>query len=106
MSHNSNERRCIYRRADGRQCGAPALLDHRYCELHRTWWESQLQELCGLAVAEADEEENDDAEAVEGAFTELVRLMLSDQIDDARAGVLLYALQTASAAPDQLWYCD
>ncbi len=104
MSHAEMERRCLYRRVDGRQCGAPALLEHRFCELHQTWWEAQLHELCGLGGS--NEEEPGDETAVEGAFTELVRLMLTDQIDDARAGVLLYALQTAAASSDQLWYCD
>lgn len=105
MSQVENERRCIYRRADGRQCGAPALLAHRYCELHRTWWEAQMQELCGLAACQDDGQDGDDL-AVEDAFTELVRLMLTGEIDDARAGVLLYALQTATTLPDRLWYCD
>ncbi len=98
------ERRCCYRRPDGRQCGAPAMLDHRYCELHRAWWGAQLHELCGLASSRSDDEPGDDV--MESAFTELVRLMLTNQIDDARAGVLLYALQTASDAPGELWYCD
>lgn len=93
--------RCQYLKADGIQCGSPALRDHIYCysELHRLRGEEQSPFPIGIPDLE-------DPNAIQGAFTEVMRLMLTDQIDDRRAGLLLYALQTAAVHLDQLWYSD
>ena len=100
--------RCQYIKSGDVQCGSPALRDHTYCYFHSNWRESELRRLRGLeqpsfAIGLPDVE---DTNAMQGALTEVIRLMLTDQIDDRRAGVLLYALQTASSDLDQLWYCD
>lgn len=100
--------RCQYLKADGIQCGSPALRDHIYCYFHNNWRESELHRLRGeeqspFPIGIPDLE---DPNAIQGAFTEVMRLMLTDQIDDRRAGLLLYALQTAAVHLDQLWYSD
>jgi len=102
-------RRCQYIKADDSQCGAPALRDHHYCYFHHNWRESEVRRLRGLeqqsplAMGLPDPM---DENALHGALTEVMRLMLMDEIDDRRAGLLLYALQTASNDLNQLWYCD
>ena len=100
--------RCQYIKGDGIQCGAPALRDHTYCYFHNNWRESELRRLRGeeqspFPMGIPDPE---DANAIQGAFTQIIRLMLTDQIDDRRAGLLLYALQTSAINLDQLWYAD
>ncbi len=101
--------RCQYIKSDGRPCGFPALRDHSYCYFHNHWRESELRRLRGLeqeSLFPMGIPDPGDPNAIEGALTEVMRLMLTDQIDDRRAGILLYALQTASGNLDQLWYCD
>ena len=97
--------RCQYLTSEGHQCGSPALRDDQYCYFHQNWRENELRRLRGLPASLAIPDMHDE-NSVEGAFTELVRLMLTDQIDDARAGQLLHALQTSSADLEQLWYAD
>lgn len=97
--------RCQYVTPDDRQCGSPALRDHNYCYLHNNWRENELRRLQGLPTCLSMPDMHDE-NSVEGAFTELVRLMLTDQIDDTRAGQLLHALQTSAANLDELWYAD
>jgi len=105
----SEVHRCQYIKADDSQCGAPALRDHHYCYFHQNWRESELRRIRGLeqpspfAAALPD---CTDANAIQGALTEVIRLMLMDEIDDRRAGLLLYALQTACDDLDQFWCCD
>ncbi len=97
--------RCQYVNSDDRQCGSPALRDDLYCYLHMNWRENELRQLRGLRphLAVPDMQ---DQNSVEGAFTEIIRLMLTDQIDDTRAGQLLHALQNSAPDLDELWYSD
>ncbi|HZU42656.1 MAG TPA: hypothetical protein VE994_08295 [Terriglobales bacterium] len=97
--------RCHYINSDGRHCGSPALREDDYCYFHQNWRENELRRLRGLPPCVAIPDMHDE-NSVEGAFTELVRLMLTDQIDDTRAGQLLHALQTSAADLEQLWYAD
>lgn len=97
--------RCQYINSDGHQCGSPALRDDNYCYFHKSWRENELRRLRGLPPCLAIPDMHDE-NSIEGAFTELLRLMLTDQIDDARAGQLLHALQTSAPDLDELWYAD
>jgi hypothetical protein len=91
--------------SNGHRCGSPSLRDDNYCYSHKNWRENELRRLRGLSPCVAPPDLHDE-NSVEGAFTELLRLMLTDQIDDARAGQLLHALQTSAPDLDELWYAD
>jgi hypothetical protein len=101
-------RHCQYIKADGSPCESPALRDHSYCYFHRNWREQELRRLLGQEESRFPGELPDlqDPAVIQVAANELMRLMLTDQIDDDRAGLLLYALQTAATDLDPLWYAD
>ena len=101
----STSPRCQYINSENDQCGSPALRDDHYCYFHKNWRDNELRRLRGLRPSLALPDMHDE-NSLEGAFTELLRLMLTDQIGDDRAGQLLHALQTSSPDLDELWYAD
>src|SRR6202795_3568758 len=91
--------RCQHLRVNGTQCGSPALRKHRFCFFHKVWRQKRLQintnirreqGAVTLPVLE-------DANSIQVALMQVMRLLISAQIDHRTAGLLLYALQTASA---------
>ena len=102
----SEVRRCQYIKADGAQCPSPALRDHNECYFHHNWRERELRRIRDLELQPPLVPDPMDENALQGALTEILRLMLMDEIDNHRAGLLLYALQNAGNSLDQLWYSD
>jgi hypothetical protein len=91
-------RRCIHIKTNGIQCGSPALKDHVRCYFH-------LQ-ASALNTYQLGSYENDapftlplleDAESVQVALQRVTFWLLNGRIDARTAGLVLYALQTASA---------
>jgi hypothetical protein len=91
--------RCQHIKVNGTQCGSPALRKHRFCYFHKEWREKRLQinrntqrgqQQITLPVFE-------DANSIQVALMQVTRLLLTQQIDHKTAGLLLYALQTASS---------
>jgi hypothetical protein len=91
--------RCQHIKVNGTQCGSPALRKHRHCYFHREWRAKRLQinrnvqreqQQITLPVFE-------DANSIQVALMQVTRLLLTQQIDHKTAGLLLYALQTASS---------
>ena len=64
--------RCQHLKLNGTQCGSPALRRNRFCFFHKRFRDEQI------------------------ALMQIMRLILSHQIDHKSASLLLYALQTAS----------
>ena len=95
---------CQHIKINGEQCGGPALRGRRYCRFHddaarRQRHSNKLAKdpftrhtfnPVRLPVLE-------DANAVQVALMETINAMLDGRINEQRAGLLLYALQTASA---------
>lgn len=80
------------------QCGSPALRGGRLCFFHNNWHARRIQlnripdqndAVFNLPVLE-------DANSIQVALMQVMRLILSHAIDSKSAGLLLYALQTAS----------
>src|SRR5437764_621596 len=82
--------RCHHRKADGVRCGSPALHGRRFCYFHnrlRVRRDAPLNYLPPL----------EDANGIQSAIMEVARALLQNKIDRKTAGLLFYALQTASA---------
>lgn len=90
--------RCQHVKVNGTQCGSPALRRRKYCFFHQQWRQQhinlrarpQRKAVIDLPVLE-------DANSIQMTITQVMRLILSKQIDSKDASLLLYALQTASS---------
>jgi hypothetical protein len=91
--------RCQHLKINGTQCGSPALRRHRFCYFHKRFQDERIQlsadrARCGVATFELPILE--DANSIQIALMQVMRLLVSGQLDHKTASLLLYALQTAS----------
>jgi len=97
---SSYPNRCQHLKTNGTQCGSPALRRNRFCFFHKRYQDERIR-LNGdrrrrgtatffLPVLE-------DANSIQMSLQQVVRLLLTGQIEHKTASLLLYALQTASA---------
>jgi hypothetical protein len=90
--------RCQHIKVNGTQCGSPALRDEKYCYFHLRW------ALKSMEIDEGRQRERwnvtlslpEDADSIQMGVGEVLRLMMTRQVDHRTAAVMLYALQTAS----------
>jgi hypothetical protein len=89
-------RRCHHIKANGIQCGSPALREQKYCYFHTQWCRKSrdidvhVRRPITLPTLE-------DANSIQVGLAEVMRLLVSHQIDDRTASLLLRALRTAVA---------
>jgi hypothetical protein len=92
--------RCQHIKVNGTQCGSPSLKSRRLCFFHNRWREARIeftrsghpvQEITALDLPVLE-----DANSVQVAIMQVLRLLLAKQLDPKIAGLLLYGLQTAS----------
>jgi hypothetical protein len=92
--------RCEHLKVNGTQCGSPALRRNHFCYFHKHWQETRIVLNANRARrgrAAIDLPVLEDANSIQVALMQVMRLILSAQIDPKTAGLLLYALQTASS---------
>jgi len=91
--------RCQHLKINGTQCGSPALRRNRFCFFHKRFQDERIR----LA---ADRKRSpgtfilpvlEDANSIQIALMQVMRLLVAQQIEHKTASLLLYALQTASA---------
>jgi hypothetical protein len=82
--------RCQHLKVNGTQCGSPALHGKRFCYFHSR---HQLKPTKDSAF---DFPTLEDANAIQIALMQVIRAIADNKIECKRAGLLLYALQTAS----------
>lgn len=91
--------RCQHIKINGTQCGSPALRNEKHCFFHTQWTRKtrdidvethEAQWNITLALME-------DANSIQMGLGEVMRMLVSKTLDFRTAGLLLYALQTASA---------
>jgi hypothetical protein len=94
-----NVPRCQHLKVTGIQCGSPALRRNRFCFFHKRFQEESIS----LSRDRARQGRGkfvlpvlENAEAVQVSLMQVMRLLVSGQIDARTGGLLLYALQTAS----------
>jgi hypothetical protein len=92
--------RCQHVKVNGVQCGSPALRRNRFCFFHKRFQDERIR----LATDRARRSPAiftlpvlEDANSVQIALMQVMRLLLSRQIEHKTASLLLYALQTASS---------
>jgi hypothetical protein len=91
--------RCQHIKVNGTQCGSPALRRNRFCYFHKQWHGQRIlinSRRARQARASIDMPVLEDANSVQVSVMQVMRLILSGRIDNKTAGLLLYALQTAS----------
>ena len=92
-------RRCHHVKINGTQCGSPALRGKCYCYFHHNF-----RHLGTYGAPQRPLRDPfhgrfpvlEDANSVQAAVMQVIRLILARQIDRKEAGLLLYALQLAS----------
>jgi hypothetical protein len=92
--------RCQHLKVNGTQCGSPALRRNHFCYFHKRWQETRIVLNANRARrgrAALDLPVLEDANSIQVALMQVMRLILSGQLDPKTAGLLLYALQTASS---------
>ena len=94
-----NVPRCQHIKTNGTRCGSPALRHQTLCFFHQRWQQQRIsiprhypgyETSIELPVLE-------DANSIQMALTQVMRLILLQKVSTKEAGLLLYALQIASA---------
>lgn len=91
--------RCQHLKTNGTQCGSPALRRNRFCYFHKRYQDERIR-------LNADRRRRgtatfflpvlEDANSIQMSLMQIMRLLLTGQIEHKTASLLLYALQTAS----------
>lgn len=92
--------RCQHLKINGTQCGSPALRRNRFCFFHKRFQDERIRLAAdrkrrGIATFILPVLE--DANSIQMALQQVMRLLVSRDIDHKTASLLLYALQTASS---------
>jgi len=97
MSYDIFIPRCTHIKTNGTQCGSPALRGRRFCFFHKNWQDQRIQlNAQPASPLRFTMPVLEDADSVQVALMQVMRLILSGQLDPKIAGLLLYVLQTAS----------
>lgn len=98
--------RCQHLKVNGTQCGSPALRRNRFCYFHKLHQEQRITlSTDRLRNDRARRSRNltitlpvlEDANSIQVTLMQVMRLIIAGQIDGKQAGLVLYALQTASS---------
>jgi hypothetical protein len=90
--------RCQHIKVNGVQCGSPALRRKRFCYFHDNYRATQarlMEDQSEVRIVNFPLLE--DANSVQVAVMHVIHLLGSGKMDTKVAGLILYALQTASA---------
>jgi hypothetical protein len=91
--------RCQHIKVNGVQCGSPALKNRKLCHFHQRWQQGRIQLNANRARRSRyslDLPILEDANSIQVALMQGLRLLLANQVDHKTAALLFYALQTAS----------
>jgi hypothetical protein len=96
--------RCQHIKVNGTQCGSPALRRNRFCYFHKRHHEEQIELNSDRGKATRARRRKaaialpvlEDANSIQVSLMQIMRLIVAGHIDNKTAGLLLYALQTAS----------
>lgn len=89
--------RCQHVKVNGTQCGSPALRRKRFCYFHENYRQTQARLLeDGSKISIGNFPLLEDANSVQVAVMHVIHLLGSGKMDTKVAGLMLYALQTAT----------
>ena len=90
--------RCQHIKVNGTQCGSPRLRNRRYCFFHDRIRREQARIAADVSARRRfDLPLLEDANSVQVALMKVIQMLGSGNLDHKTAGLMLYALQTASA---------
>jgi hypothetical protein len=92
--------RCQHIKTNGTQCGSPALHRKRFCYFHNRWRAANInlkRASTARAASILELPVLEDADSIQVALMQVLRLIVSRQLDHKTGGLILYGLQTASA---------
>jgi hypothetical protein len=97
--------RCQHIKVNGTQCGSPALRRNKFCFFHKRFQTERLslhksqvnQARARRRAAIFDLPVLEDANSIQVSLMQIMRLLALEHLDAKTAGLLLYALQTASS---------
>jgi hypothetical protein len=91
--------RCQHIKVNGIQCASPAVRARRFCYFHNQFRQKQLQINSNLQQQRWKVKLPllEDANSIQMGLVQVMRLLVTQQIDHRTAALMLYALQTASA---------
>jgi hypothetical protein len=102
-SYPESIRRCQHIKVNGTQCGSPALRDEKYCYYHLHCHQKSMEINMSLQQHEHERERGtitlptlEDANSIQAGLADVMRLLVTNQIDHRTAALLLHALRTAS----------
>jgi hypothetical protein len=91
--------RCQHIKVNGTQCSSPALRRQKFCYFHKQYRQKRLEinsniqrERWKITLPVLE-----DANSVQMGLVQVMRLLVTRQIDHRTAALMLYGLQTASA---------
>ena len=91
--------RCQHIKVNGTLCGSPALRRNRFCFFHKRFQTERIavnQARARRRAAIFDLPVLEDANSIQVSLMQIMRLLALGHLDAKTAGLLLYALQTAS----------
>src|SRR4051794_3862863 len=96
---SSYPNRCQHIKVNGTQCGSPALRRNKFCFFHKKWHEQRILINARHArrARSIDLPVLEDANSIQVALMQIMRMTMAGELDAQRAGLLLYGLQTASS---------
>ena len=92
--------RCQHLKVNGVQCGSPSLKNRKLCHFHQRWQQGRIQLNANRSRRSRyslDLPILEDANSIQVALMQGMRLLLTNQVDHRTAALLFYALQTASS---------
>ena len=91
--------RCQHIKVNGTQCASPAVRARKFCYFHNQFRQKQLQINSNIQQQrwKVTLPLLEDANSIQVGLAEVMRLLVTQQIDHRTAALMLYALQTASA---------
>jgi len=93
-----NVPRCQHIKMNGTQCGSPALRNRRLCFFHDRIRREQARIAADVSAQRRfDLPLLEDANSVQVALMKVIQMLGAGNLDHKTAGLMLYALQTASA---------
>jgi len=90
---------CGYMKANGVQCASPAMRGHRFCFHHHRWHEEGVILNADRAMRKKpslDVAALGNSRAIQLSIMQVMRQLVTGEIDHKTASVLLYGLQTAT----------
>ena len=92
--------RCQHLKINGTQCGSPALRRNRFCFFHKRFQDERIKLSADRArrgVATFELPILEDANSIQIALMQVMRLLVSGQLDHKTASLMLYSLQIATS---------